>query len=180
MFLREGASSVQSFSCTCYCEVCQAQTASFLARRVLRNRETLYRYVYTEIHILRRFKEHFWSYRVPELPALRNLCKEQPQRQATAYRNLNGTERKCVSSLYIHIYSMHGYVINYFASFYNLSLCTCILACINVHECRHTCMYVVHVLCVCIMHMTACMHIFFCMFSYSYVAYLKNDHFQFL
>ena len=81
-------------------------------------------------------------------------------------------KRKCVSSLYIHIYTMHGYVIDYFVSFYNLSLCTCSVACIKMHACRHTCMHVVCVLCLYSAYdcFYACLHL-----SYSCVAYLEND-----
>ena len=82
-------------------------------------------------------------------------------------------KRKCVSSLYIHMYTIHGYVIDYCTSFYNvynISLCTCSLACIKVHAYRHTCMHIVCVLCVCILHVTGCMHIFICMFKCSCVA----------
>ena len=60
-------------------------------------------------------------------------------------------KRKCVSSLYIHMYTMHGYVIDYYTSFYNVYISlhmqlgmhqsTCIQAYMHAHCVCAVCVY---------------------------------------
>ena len=101
-----------------------------------------------------------------------------PKRQATAYRNLTGTEMQvCVQLVHPHVHYMRGYVINYYTSFYNVYISLHMQLGMHQSTCMQTYMHArcVCVLCVCILHMTACMHISLCMFKYSCVAYLEND-----